>query len=169
MISSKTEQPLLSRTELSSVISFDAATPSRADVRKKLAEALNSQESLIAVTTIATDFGSKSARVTAHVYNSKEDMTRFESKAVLNRHLAKEKAEEKGTTETKESAPAKKEGKGTEKKIAEEKEVKAEKPEAAHKKEDKVDKKEAVADKKDAKEKKKAVADSKAEQMQGKK
>lgn len=89
-ISQKTEQPLLSRTELHGVISFESATPSRLEVRKKLSEAMKADESLIMVTDIATSFGEKSAKVTAHVYKTKEDAAKFEPKTIMNRHLSKE-------------------------------------------------------------------------------
>ncbi len=89
-ISQKTEQPLLSRTVLLGTISFEAATPSRLEIRKKLSEAVKAEESLVMVTCIDTSFGEKSAKVTAHVYKTKEDAAKFESKAVSNRHLSKE-------------------------------------------------------------------------------
>ncbi len=105
-ISQKTEQPLLSRTELLGTISFEAVTPSRLEVRKKLSEAIKADESLIMVTCIKTSFGEKSAGVTAHIYRTKEDAAKYESKPVKNRHLSKEEkaklkeakkpAEEKG-------------------------------------------------------------------------
>ena len=104
-ISNKVAQPLLSRTELVGTISFDAATPSRSDVRKKLAESLKSDESLIMVRDIATAFGSKSANITAHVYKSKEDLAKFESKTVLQRHLPKKEEDNKEAAEKK-TAPA---------------------------------------------------------------
>jgi len=103
-ISSKTEQPLLSRTVLKGLISFDAETPSRSAVRKKLSEALKSEESLITITEIATAFGSRSANLTAHIYKSKEDIKKFESKTVLNRHLTKEEKEKVKADSSKEDA-----------------------------------------------------------------
>ncbi len=89
-ISQKTEKPLLSRTEMQGTISFEASTPSRLEVRKKISEALKVDESLVMVKEIATSFGEKSAKVTAHVYKTKEDAAKFEPKTVKNRHLSKE-------------------------------------------------------------------------------
>ena len=86
----KTEKPLLSRTELEGVISFDASTPSRAEVRKKLADALKTDETLIAVKTIATSYGERSAKLSANIYKTKEDLEKFESKFIRSRHLSKE-------------------------------------------------------------------------------
>ena len=92
-ISSKKEQPLLSRTELLAKIAFDSATPDRSEVRKKIAEAVKADEQCVAVTGIKNEFGSKSASVTVHVYKSKEDMEKYESRVVKQRHLPKKTAE----------------------------------------------------------------------------
>ena len=109
-ISDKTEHSLLARTELNGLIAFDTTTPSRFDVRKKIAEALKSEASLITVTSISTTFGSKSAKIKAHVYKSKEDMNKFASKTVLDRHLTKEEKDKakKGEAAPKDAAPVEK-------------------------------------------------------------
>jgi ribosomal protein S24E len=92
-ISSKNEKPLLSRTELLAKIAFDSATPRRSEIREKAAEAVKADESCVAVTGIKNDFGSKSASVTVHVYKSKEDLEKYESKVVKKRHSPKKNAE----------------------------------------------------------------------------
>ncbi len=88
------------------MIGFESFTPSRAEVRKKLSESLKADESLVMVTKIATSFGEKSAKISAHIYKTKEDAAKFETKTIRNRHLSKEEkaklkeakkpAEEKG-------------------------------------------------------------------------
>lgn len=92
-IENKTEQPLLARTVLEATINFDAATPSRADVRKKIAEAAKADESLVQVDIIKTEFGQRMAKVTAHVYRNKADVEKYASVRVKNRHLSKEEKE----------------------------------------------------------------------------
>lgn len=89
-ISNKAERPLLARTVVTGLISFDAATPSRLEIRKKISEAMKVDEGLVTVTNINTSFGSKSAKITAHIYSKKEDLDNYESKTVKNRHLSKE-------------------------------------------------------------------------------
>ncbi|MBI2664481.1 hypothetical protein HYX10_04020 [Candidatus Woesearchaeota archaeon] len=104
-ISDKVEEPLLSRSAFRGLISFDAATPSRAEVRKKVAEALNADFSVVSITAISTRFGSKSAAIAAHVYKTKEDLEKFELKAVINRHKGKDEK----AAEAKDSAEGQKE------------------------------------------------------------
>jgi len=153
-ISNKTEQPLLSRTVLTGIISFDAATPSRFDVRKKLSEALKSDESLIAITKIATDFGSRSADVTVHVYKSKEDLSKFEPKTIMNRHLTKEEKEKAKEGKKEEKAPTA-DKKQEPKKEQEKQEVKQEqKPEKKEEKTATDKKQEKTGDKKGSNDKK---------------
>lgn len=89
-IETKSEKPLLSRVELQGRISFEAVTPSRAEVRKKLSEALKVDEQLVAVTCIDTDFGQKAALVSANVYKSKDAFDKYESSVTKRRHLSKE-------------------------------------------------------------------------------
>ncbi len=89
-IENKTEQPLLSRSVLKGRISFDATTPSRAEIKKKLSEAIKADESLVQITMIRTDFGQKGADVTAHVYKKKEELEKYTSRRVKVRHLSKE-------------------------------------------------------------------------------
>ena len=92
-VSSKDEQPLFSRTELLAKIAFDSTTPSRSEIRKKVAEAVKADESCVAITGIKNDFGSKSASLTVHVYKSKDDLEKYESSVVKQRHAPKKKAE----------------------------------------------------------------------------
>ena len=104
-ISQKTEQPLFAREELHGIIGFDGATPSRAEVRKKLAESIKSDEGMVVVNLIDPDFGSKSAKLTAHVYKTKDDLEKYESKTTMYRHLTKEeKAKLKEAAKPKEAA-----------------------------------------------------------------
>ena len=102
-ISEKNEQPLMSRTELRGTISFEAQTPSRAEVRKKIAESVKADESLVMLTRIRTAYGQKSAGVTAHVYKTKEDAKKFASGAILKRMEGKKK--EGGEATAPEAAP----------------------------------------------------------------
>ena len=90
---SKTEQPLLARTVLEGRISFEATTPSREEIRKKLSEAIKADESLVQVTMVKTDYGQKAATITAHLYKTKEDVSKYTSVRVRNRHLSKEEKE----------------------------------------------------------------------------
>ena len=128
-ISDKTEQPLLSRTELTGVISFDSATPSRTEVTKKIAESLKADLALVTVSSIDTDFGQKSAKVTAHLYKTKEDLDKYVSKTVKQRYAPKKSKDTEAAPEEKKQAAPKKDEKATDTK-APKKEAADKKPEA---------------------------------------
>ncbi len=90
-ITEKKAQVLLSRTKVHGIVGFEAATPSRPDLKKKVAEALKVAEQNVSVTLIDTAFGEKKAKFEAHVYSSPEDLKKFESSVVLARQGLKEK------------------------------------------------------------------------------
>jgi ribosomal protein S24E len=77
----KKEQPMLSRIEITGKLTFEGATPSAADVKKKLSSELKVDEGLIAVKNILTHFGSGNADLVAYAYLNKEDMEKIEPKS----------------------------------------------------------------------------------------
>ena len=76
---------MLSRTKITGLVGFDATTPSRKDLRQKLAGTLKLEENKVAITLIKTAFGERKAKFEANVYDSIEDLSRFESVIVLRR------------------------------------------------------------------------------------
>ncbi len=87
----KRNQALLSRIVVKGVVGFESATPSRIELKKKIAEALKSGEENVSVTLIDTAFGEKKAKFEAHIYSSPADLKKFESEVVLTRQGLKEK------------------------------------------------------------------------------
>ncbi len=79
-ITSKEEEPLLSRTKILSEIYFDAATPTGKDVKAKLASSLNAKDKLLVVRGIYTNYGFKKADVTAYLYKDEKNMQSIEIK-----------------------------------------------------------------------------------------
>ena len=67
-ITSKKEEPLLSRTMLKANLDFEKSTPSYKDVTALLAAHLKADEKLIAIRHIYNSFGAKKAEVIAYVY-----------------------------------------------------------------------------------------------------
>ncbi len=67
-VTSKKEEPLLSRTIVKANLEFEKATPSYTEVTALLASQLKSDEKLIAVKHVYTHFGNKKAEVIAYVY-----------------------------------------------------------------------------------------------------
>ncbi len=73
-VTDEKDQPLLSRKVVLGELTFEAETPSRATVRKMLAEKLDTKEELVIVKRISTDFGFRKAMIEAYSYKNKESM-----------------------------------------------------------------------------------------------
>ena len=97
-IINKKQDPLLSRTKVEAEIVFEKATPSREEIKSKLAKDLGKDEKLIAVKGIYTDYGLKKARNVSYVYENEESLKRIEpqikEKAGGKKKEAKEDAKE---------------------------------------------------------------------------
>ena len=94
-VTSKKEEPLLSRTMVNASLEFEKATPSYPEVTALLATSLKTDEKLVAVKHIYNLFGAKKAEVIAYVYAD-------EAKRQLIEPKVKEKKEKKGKEEKKE-------------------------------------------------------------------
>jgi ribosomal protein S24E len=129
----KKEQPMLSRIEIQGKLTFEGATPSANDVKKKLSSELKVDEGLIAVKKILTHFGSGNADLFAFAYLNKEDMGKIEPKpkekkgakpagGEAPKEASKEEKPKEAPAEKKEEAPKKEAPKAEEKKPEEKKE-----------------------------------------------
>ncbi|RMF56026.1 hypothetical protein D6745_00520 [Candidatus Woesearchaeota archaeon] len=109
-ITSQKEQPLMNRVELTADLSYEGATPSRVDIKKALASQLNTDQELIIITKISTQYGFNKATVSANVYKKKEDI--LESEYMMKRQQPKSKgSEEEKPAEQKKEGDAQKEEK----------------------------------------------------------
>ena len=68
-ITTKKEEPLLSRTMVKATLDFEKATPSYPEVTSSLAVHLKADEKLIVIRHIYNSFGNKKAEVIAYVYS----------------------------------------------------------------------------------------------------
>ena len=68
-ITTKKEEPLLSRTMVKATLDFEKATPPYPEVTSLLATHLKADEKLIAIRHIYNSFGNKRAEVIAYVYS----------------------------------------------------------------------------------------------------
>ena len=87
----KIERPLLSRTELDAEVHFDGATPKRTELLKSLAAALKVSEDIVIIRRIYTNFGARSAKFTANIYKTKEDLLKNELAIFINKGKPREK------------------------------------------------------------------------------
>ncbi|MBD3259252.1 hypothetical protein GF371_01315, partial [Candidatus Woesearchaeota archaeon] len=117
---------LLNRENIVAKVSFDGATPSRADLKKRLAAQLKTDENLVIISKINTAFGKSLAMIKARIYKNEADMKKIERKAVIKKNS--KKAEKKEAAEKPAEAPAAKPEEKKEEPKAEEKPAEA-KPE----------------------------------------
>lgn len=146
------ENKLLNRVEYVAKLSYAAETPSREAIKDKLSDLKKTDRDLIALRKIDTHFGTRDADVIFYIYNSKEDMDKFEP-VKLQKLKKQEKAAKKAEEAQKPKEEPKVEPKTEEK--AETKEEPAEKKEAPKddakdeaKEDSKEDKKEEVKEEK---------------------
>ncbi len=85
--------PLLKRKEVYCRLSFDGKTPSRAEVRAKIAGLMNAELERVVVDYIKTEFGKTEARCYVKIYDSVEDLKAIEEDHIIERNL-KAQAEE---------------------------------------------------------------------------
>ena len=126
-IINKKEDPLLSRTKVEIEITFDKATPSKAEIKSRLGKDLGKEEKLIVVKGIYMEYGLKKAKNLSYVYESEEALKRIEvgkkgktgkkeeSKTEAQEKPAKEKPQEKEEPkkeEKKEQKPGQQANKG---------------------------------------------------------
>jgi len=108
-ITNKEEQKLLDRTLVKARLNFsEKAVPSRKAVLGELSKQLKVDKKLIVIKEIRTVYGSTSADVEVHVYDSEEIKNKLEPKHLLKRSELAEAKKEKKKEEPK-PAEAKKE------------------------------------------------------------
>ncbi len=121
-IINKKEDPLLSRTIVESEMAFESATPSRAEIKSKLAKDLGKDEKLVVVKGIYNQYGSKKAKNIAYIYENEESLKRIE-------------VEKKKDDKKKSPAEAKEKPEGEQKQAKKEEAKQEEKPKADAKQE----------------------------------
>ncbi len=93
IIEKKENKPLF-RQEIIAKESYSGSTPSRKDLRKKIADNLKSKEDLVVIKKIDNSFGFSEARITAYIYSDQEKMKKIEPPYILSRGFSKEEPEE---------------------------------------------------------------------------
>lgn len=89
-ITSKKEEPLLSRTELKADVIFEKATPSYQELASLVASKVKADEKLVAIRHVYTSFGNKNAELIAYVYKDEDKKKFIEPKLKEKKDKAKE-------------------------------------------------------------------------------
>lgn len=84
------DNKLLNRRELDFTVEYEGPTPSRADVRKKLAALLNTDVNLLLVQKMESEYGHQLAKGYAKLYASEDRMKQIEPEHVLKRNTMPE-------------------------------------------------------------------------------
>jgi len=85
---------LLGRNEIEATIIFEQITPKNAEVQQLVAQLFKAEDKAVVIKHIYTDFGTRQAKVVAHVYTSEAAKTAIEPKPKVKKVKA-EKTEEK--------------------------------------------------------------------------
>lgn len=111
-IEEKTENPLLNRQDITFLVEHpNSSTPTRLDIRAKLAALLNCPEDQLYVIKLHGQYGQFVTRGLAHYYSSKELALTHEQKYVLKRHTT-EAAADAASAPSKKKAPIEEETEG---------------------------------------------------------
>jgi len=110
-IINKNKEPLLARTKVEAEVIFEKATPSREEIKNKLATDLGKDKKLIVVKAIYTIRGLKKATNFSYVYENEEALKRIE----VEKKKSEDKKEDKEEVKA-EKPEAKKEEKTDDKK-----------------------------------------------------
>lgn len=107
-ITKSKKNELLKRTEITAEISFDTATPQRAEVKKAIAASAKCKEDLLVVKKINSHYGGKTADVTAYAYSDKDLFEKVEREYMRTRNAkpVKEEPKEEAPAEAAPEAPA---------------------------------------------------------------
>lgn len=106
-ITSKQKNPLLSREEISFEIKDAKKTPSKKELREKIAALSNAKTELVIIDKIKHEFGSECVNGSAKIYENEKALRRTEHEFRINRNLGIKKSGKTG--EKKEEEPKAKE------------------------------------------------------------
>ncbi len=96
-----TENKLLERKEVEADVSFDGATPKRAELKAAVCQKIGANPELVVLRKVSSSFGRRSVRVLAHAYAAKEKLMATEPTHIKVREGLMPKPEKK-----KKAAPA---------------------------------------------------------------
>ena len=95
-ITSKKEEPLLSRTMFKAIAEFEKTTPTYQEATSMLASHLKMDEKLIAIRHIYTTFGDKKAEIIAYAYNDEAKKQLIEPKINAKKEKKAKEAKKAG-------------------------------------------------------------------------
>ncbi|HMK47377.1 MAG TPA: 30S ribosomal protein S24e [Methanocella sp.] len=83
------KNPLLQRREVKFSVSHNLGTPSRQEIKDKIAAYLNSKPELVIIERMRTQFGKRETRGYAKIYETPERLKRVETEHIVQRNEKK--------------------------------------------------------------------------------
>jgi small subunit ribosomal protein S24e len=93
--------PLLQRREIQFSVIQNLGTPSRLEIKNKLAAYLNSKPELVIIERMKQEFGKRETRGYAKIYESMDRLKNVETEHIIQRNEKKPEKKEEGTAEKK--------------------------------------------------------------------
>lgn len=111
-ITKKEENKMLGRKEVSATVSFTGPTPKRKEIKDSVCGKIGANPDLVALREIKNEYGTRKVGVKAHVYESKEQMSKVEPEHIRKKEesSAEKPAETEGGEPTEAQDKEKKEG-----------------------------------------------------------
>ena|SRR3989344_5822112 len=88
-VKTKHENALLGRQEVEFTVSEVKSTPSRKEIREKVAALLNADEKNLIVDVFGTSYGTSEIKGVARVYKNERDLKRTELEYIVHRNFGK--------------------------------------------------------------------------------
>ena len=104
-ITKKHENNLLGRQEVDFIVKESSTTPSRKELREKIAALLGANEKHLVVDVYDTTFGTSEVKGTARVYKDENNMKKSELEYVVSRNFGKPEKPKAAEAETAPAAP----------------------------------------------------------------
>ena len=102
-VTEEKNNPLLQRREVHFSVSQNLGTPSRQEIKNKLAAYLNSKPELVIIERMKPEFGKRETRGYAKIYESMDRLKNVETEHIIQRNEKKPEKKEEGA-----AAPEKK-------------------------------------------------------------
>ncbi len=90
------KNPLLQRREVKFSVSHNLGTPSREEIKAKLAAYLNSRPELVIIERMNSEFGKRETRGYAKIYESADRLKSVEAEHIVQRNEKKKEAKKEG-------------------------------------------------------------------------
>jgi small subunit ribosomal protein S24e len=90
------KNPLLQRREVKFSVSHNLGTPSRDDIKAKIAAYLNSKPELVIIDNMKSEFGKRETKGYAKIYETAERLKSVETEHIVQRNEKKKEAKKEG-------------------------------------------------------------------------